>query len=327
MAEIHFKYQLANTAGYKMEICQIGHNVYDPMAYYHKENFPDVKITRPNIDTDMSLLHNKCLITVNGYVHPTSYLGDTLYVPNATRSMLRSKSNHIGILSFNRLNANLKKFPIDMTMITPESPFTLYEKVILTFPEDIQSPILILNGYLLFENPETFYRVSPRSFALRLDRLNYVERLYELSHYRDIFTEIDVPVSPVNPGMIDANIVKSDATILKFLTTFNTFLVDVPVNNLRTRRVYLEHSSVPGTFRTELEPNMPLMVGYGKLTEYMKKKTTDTKYTVYVNDAYYMNYLIVNTSFTNVNIYNNHAIPGNTYFLSQGYFLDIWTEV
>lgn len=327
MATVHARYQLLNVAGYKMDICKIGYQEYDPLAYYHKKNFPDLKITRPNIDTDFELIHKRALITVNGYVYPTDIGENVLYVPNATKSMLRSKNNHVGMLSFFSFNVDLKKFPIRADMISSDAPFSLYEKAILTFPEEVHAPILVLNGYLVFENPEVFYRVSDRSFALRLDRLMYIERLYELNRYRDIFTEIGVEVSLVNPSMIDANIVKSDATVTKFLTTFNTFLVDVPVSNLSVNKIYLEHSNIPGTFRTEIEPTMPLVVGYGKLGEYMKIRSTDKKYSVYVNDAYYRNHLITNGSFTNVRIYNDHAIPGKTYFLSEAYFLNIASDI
>jgi hypothetical protein len=325
MSRLQFNYQLANTAGYKFHIKKMGFNNYDELAYYHKENFPDVELTRPGTETDLSLLNDKCLLSVNGYLYPTVYQDSKLYIPNATKSMIKSRANNIGILSFNNLSANITKLPINIAMITPEAPFTLFEKAIITFEEDIQSPILSICGYMVFENPEFFYRVSNRSFALRLDRLNYVEKLYELERYRDIFKELEIPTSVNNPTLIDASVARSDAIIIKFLTSFNSFLVNIPINNLHIEKVYLEHSNVPGNFRTEIEPNMPLMVGYGKLSEYIKKKTTDTKYTVYMNDAYYNQHLISNHSFTDITLYNDHRVIGNTYRLSQAYFLNMYT--
>jgi hypothetical protein len=323
MAKLHFKYQLANTAGYKFNIVKIGYNNYDELAYYHKENFPDIELTRPQIDTDLSLLNDKCILSVNGYIYPTVYNNSRLFIPNATKSMIKSRANNIGIISFNSLNNSLIKYPISVNMITPESPFSLYEKAIITFNEDIKSPILSLCGYMIFENPEFFYRISNRSFVLRLDRLNYIEKLYELNRYRDIFKELNIQTSVNNPTLIDANIARSDAIVLKFLTTFNSFLINVPVDNLQLKKIYLEHSKVPGNFRTEIEPTMPIIVGYGKMSEYLKKKTNDTKFTVYLNDAYYNQHLISNHSFTDINLYNDHRVVGNTYRLTQGYFLDM----
>lgn len=324
--QLKFNYQLANNAGYKFNIVKIGEHVYDELAYYHKENFPDIRLTRPGLDTDLSLLHNKALMTVNGYIYPTVYQDNELYIPNATKSMLKSRSNSIGILSFNKLSSNLTKHKITVEMVTAEAPTSMFEKAIITFDQDIGHPILVMCGYMLFEDPEVFYRISSRSFALRLDRLNYVEKLYELQRQRDIFKELEIPTSTNNASMIDATVARSDETIKKFLSSFNSFLVEVPVTSLSTKKIFLEHSSVPGNFRTEMEPTLPIMVGYGKIAEYFKKKNNDQKHTVYINDAYYNQHLFSSMSHQDIKVYNDHRTPGNTYRLSQAFFLEISAE-
>lgn len=316
-------YKLGVQAGYKYDIVKIGENNYDPLAYYHKDNFPDIEIKRPNTETDLNLLHRKCLMTVNGYIYPTAYIDNKLYIPNATTSMLKSKSNHIGILSFSKLNADIKKHPITLDMITPEYPASLYEKAIITFEEPIGDAFFVLAGYPVFEQSEFFYRVSDRSFVIRLDRLNYVERLYELSRYRNIFEELGVEISPNNSHMVNANIVRGDAVVSKFLSLFNSFLVEIPGYTISTKPIYLEHSNVPGNFRTELEPKLPVIGGYGKFVEYLSLKSNDTKYTVQTADAYLNNYLFSKLSTSQINIYNDHREVGNTYELSRAFFLEI----
>ena len=327
MSEVQFNYQLANTAGYSFNIVKMGYDVYDELAYFKKTNFPDIEITRPGITSDLNLLHTKCLMTINGYAYPTVYQGGRLYIPNATKSMLKARNNSVGILSFNKLTNGFNRYQITEDMITSEDPFTLYEKTTITFPEDIQVPILSICGYLIFENPEYFYRVSNRSFILRLDRLYYIEKLYELNRYRDIFKEMDVPTSVNNESMIDATLVKSDEKIKKFLTLFNSFFISLPVDNMSIKQVYLENSHVPGNFRTEIEPNMPIMIGYGKLAEYFKKKTNDNKFSVYMSDGYYNRHLISNMSFSEIEVYNDHRIPGRTYRLTQAFFLDLRSTI
>lgn len=317
------RYQLANTAGYKFNITKIGQTVYDELAYYHKENFPDLEITRPSTSSYLSLLHDNALISINGHVHPTVLINDRLYIPNATKSMLRSQKNSIGILSFNALEKNLIKTPLTSSMITAESLTPLYEKAIITLDHKITHPILVICGYLVFENPEFFYRVSPNSFALRLDRLSYVEKLYELNKYRNIFDDLEVPISENNPSVIDAETIRSNETIIKFLTSYNSFITEVPCQSLSLNKIYLEHSNLPGNFRTEIEPNLPMFVGYGKIAEYFKRKTNDVKYTVYINDNLYNNYLFSKLPTDQIKLYNDHREIGNTYSLSQAFFLQI----
>lgn len=316
-------YKLAVSAGYKANIVKMGESAYDSLAYYKKVDFPDVEITRPQVQTDLDLLHRKALLSVNGYIHPTVYSGNRLYIPNATHSMLKSKANHIGLLSFNRLNTNLNKRPITPAMITGEDNVPLFEKAIITFEEEIDTAFLVLAGYLVFEQPEFFYRVSDRSFVLRLDRLNYVERLYELSRYRDIFDELEVPVSPNAPDVVDGGVVRSDAVVRRFLSLFNTFLVEAPNYTLSVERRYLEHSTIPGTFRTELLPTMPLVGGYGKLVEYLSKKSVEGRYKVNTADAYLNQYLFSHLPPEQIDIYNSHREVGRTYALSQAFFLNL----
>lgn len=326
MSKITATYKLGVQSGYKTQITEIGKEVYDPIAYYYKENFPDVEVTRPNTDTDLSLLHTKCLLTVNGYIYPTEYSNKRLYIPKATTSMLKSKANHVGVLSFNSLTTPLVKHPIRIDMITPEAPSPLFEKAIITFDQPIGNAFLVIAGYMVFEQPEFFYRVSDRSFVLRLDRLSYMERLYELVKYRNIFDELAVPISPNNPSVVDSSVVKSDTVITKFLSLFNSFLVEIPGYNITTRKVYLEHSNIPGNFRTELKPSLPVMGGYGKVVEYMYRQSNDVKYTVYTADAYMNNYLFSKLSQAEINLYNNHRVIGNSYQLSQAFFLEINCE-
>lgn len=323
MTQVRFNYKLANTAGYRLDIAKIGFNPIDPLAYYHKDNFPDVEISRPGVPTDLSLLHTKCLMTVNGYIHRTQMEGGRLFIPKATQCMLKSRANHVGIFSFNLLADPLTLTSITSDMVSTEANTSMYEKAIITFDHDVGSAILVIAGYMIFEHPEFFYRVSGNSFVLRLDRLNYIEKLYELNRQRHIFADLEIPVSPNNSSVIDADVARGDAAITKFLTTYNSFLVEVPVDSLATRKVYLEHSTVPGNFRTELEPDMPIVIGYGKLGEYQCLKNNDTKHTVYMNDAYYNNFLFSKIPTEDIRIYNDHREVGNTYGLSPAFFLEV----
>lgn len=325
MTTYTFPYRLANTAGYKFSIAKIGQNAYDPLSYYNKANFPDVEVSRQ--DTDLSILHTKCLMTVNGHIHPTVLLDSKLYIPNATTGMLHSRQNNIGILSFAQLADPLVKTAITPEMLSTEDGETMFHKTIITFPHDVGHPILVFMGYMVFEHPEFFYRVSSTSFVLRLDRLNYVEKLYELQRYRDIFKDLDLQVSPNNPSVIDGTQARADATIVKALTTYNSFLVEVPAASLSTRKVYLEHSNVPGNFRTHKEPTSPVVVGYGKIGEYHHTQTNDQKHTVYLADAYYNNHLLSHMPADQIQTYNDHRVPGTTYRLSEAFFLEISADV
>lgn len=323
METLNVNYRLAVHSGYKANIVNIGRQEYDELAYFHKANFPDVEITRPTIPTDLRLLHDKCLMTVNGYVYPTEYYDDRLFIRDATEGMLKSRSNQLGILSFNQADTKLKKTQITKEMLVSDGDYQYYNKLLINFPEEVGSCMLVLAGYLIFEQPEFFYRVSDRTFVLRLDRLGYMEKLYELSRNRNIFETLGIETSVNNPSVFEVSTAISNETIEKLLTLNNSFLVEVPNYLIDTRKVYLEHSNVPGNLRTEVEPTMPMFGGCGKVIEYKHRKNNDHKYTLQTIDAYLNNHLLSRLPLSALELYNDHRVVGSTYQLSQAFFLDI----
>ena len=317
-------YQLAESANYHFDIAKIGKHQYDHLSYYFKEDFPDIKIGRRQADMDIDRLQAHYLWTVNGYVYPSVVSDKQLYIPGGTLSMLRSRANKVGLLNLTGLGPALRHLSIIPSQVSTDVNMTAYEKVFLSFDEPVQSPILIMAGYLVFEHPEFFYRVSDSVFALRLNRLNYVHKLYELTRYRPIFEELGVDVSNHNPSHVDAAQLHSLETIQKFLSLLGSFVVDTGnAQGLQTSALYLENSTIPGAFRTHKVPTLPLFVGYGKLTEYHKQEINPQRYSVTVQDHVYNNDLFSARSDYFNHGYTDHRVVGATYRLSNAFFLDI----
>lgn len=322
MATTAITYKLASDAGLRTSIVRMGFNNYDPVSLLYKEDFPDMELTRPGAEDSLATIESSFLVTVNGYVYSTAYSEGRLYVPNATKSLLKSRANAVGLLNLGGFSSQIKKLPITPSMVTADLNMMAYEKVFITFNEPVKYPLLVMAGYIIPYNSEYFYRVSDNAFALCLNKLQYSEKLYELSRYRHIFEDLQVDVSPLNPEMVDANVVRSENTIRKFLTLSNSFMVDLNSDTFNTRKVYLEHSTIPGTFRTELAPNLPLVVGYGKLSEYAITNT-GTKYSISTQDAHYNNHLLSYMPQRQLNVMNDHRKPGTTYALTEAFFLEM----
>lgn len=322
MAQKEVLYQDAIYSGYKADIGIAGVNLYDEIARWDKEILPDIHLFRPNVTTDYSLIQNKALVTINGYVHQTKLIDDKLWVMGATESMLKSKVNHIGLLSFSRNANNLLKYEILPNNISSDVGHSLYEKLFITFEQDITYPILILAGYLILPDPQFFYRVSPKTFALSIDKLNYIDKLYELYRYRDIFKNLDLTVNPNLNDIINVNEAISDSTITKFMTLNNTFLVDANVNNITQDKIYLHQSTLAGSYLYDTEPLYPVVAGMGKFVEYWKRMY-DGKYILRTTDSYYNNLLFSRLPKEDVTYFNNVRDPLNTYRLSNAYMLKL----
>jgi hypothetical protein len=316
--EVH--YQDAMYSGYKFDIGIAGNNLYDYISLIDKVNLPDVHIYRKSSSQNPQLLQNKALITVNGYVHKTRVIDNKLWVLNAAKSMLKSRKNHIGIISYYLSPNNLIKYDITANNITSEPNFTLYNRLYLTFQNEIKTPLLIINGYMQFEEPGIFYRIAPNSFVLILSRLPYIERLIEAARYTDILNIMELTYNPNIPDLININDAKSDASIIKYLTAYNSFMVDLNVDSVTNTKIYLNSTRIPNTYLFDQEPIYPLIAGYGKLVEYWKKRDA-VRYSITTVDSYYDNLLFSKFSNSDLVVINSRRDPNRTYRLSNAYLL------
>ncbi len=317
-------YRNLNHCGYQLNICTIGKEQYDKLSYYQKANFPDVEIIRVGVPLDAKRMYEQCLFTVNGYLYPPTRIDNRLFIANATKSMLKSRQNLVGVLSFVEANKTLNYTFGNQCELSTEAPYTFYQKLFIKFPNPVYCPIFSFLGYLFFENELNFTRVADDTFCLQLEKTPLVERLYELSHYRDIFDELEIPTSPNDPMLFDKNSLMDNAIITNMINSFNTFMVDLGENSTITlKKDYLQRSTVPGNFRTQIEPTSPLIIGYGKIGEYIVRENVDGIYTIYTSDAKYDNYLYSYLAREDIRVINAHRDTRRTYTLTEAFFLDI----
>jgi hypothetical protein len=317
------KYSDAIRSEYKVSVSKVG--VASP-ENYPEDELIDLELTRPKYQTDMSLIHSHCLVSVNGFYHRTDSDGTKAYVYDGTKSLKKCKQNHLGIMSFLDIG-KLTSHRLSKDNVKPlELNGTLKEKVYFSIDgeEDIldnKSYILVLGGYLVFPEDGVFWRNGQKSFALDLNKLPYVERLYESSLYLDQ-SELELTTHIINQSGLNMDEVWSDAVIKNYFTMSQSFLVTVDVPYMVTKKIHIRHSSLPGMFTTYTDPVYPLFVNYGRAAEYWKTKE-DGHWSVTVSDSYLRNYvlseqapsLLVNTT--------DQLVPNKPFHHSRGYLLEI----
>lgn len=321
--ESKVNYMLASSAGYKINIANEGRNPFDESTYRNKSQFKDITLTRPGLNTDLFDVHNRALITVNGYIHPTAFKDERLYVKNAVPTLLKTGINHVGLLSFFNLETDLNKVKLTPEMLSTDGEYTYYEKVIITLPKAVDGVIFVIAGYPIFENERYLTRLSDRSFALYTSRLNIIDKLYELYRYRNILDELDLEVSNFDNAVIGYEELISNDIIIKLLTTFNSFVVETVGHTIEVTPEPLEHTAVPNNYRTEKLPRKPLMGGHGKFIDYKFMKFNDFKFTVLTTDGYYNNLMYSYTPTYALDLLNATRKVGDTHRISPVVFMDI----
>jgi hypothetical protein len=321
--EIKFvKYSDAIRARYKVDICKIGLNLPDN---YPVDGKPDLVLTRPAYETDLTLIHSHCLVTVNGYVHMTDTDGTKAYVVDGGKTLQRSRMNKLGIMSFldvGRLT-KVKILPADISGQTPAGD--LYNRTFFTVNRDLtrKSCILVLGGYIVMPEAGVFWQTGTSTFAIDWTKIPHVERIYESEKTLDL-SALGLNVDPANPNLFSLPEMTSDATLIKYLTMSQSFLVIVDKEYLLTKKVAIKHSNMPGMFTAYQDPTYPLFVGHGKLAEYWKTYEGESqRWSVTVADSYYQNFIISQQNTNNLNLVNNNQVPERSFYNSRGLMLEI----
>lgn len=315
----YIKYEDAIRVGYKARLAKVGFNYPDN---YPTSSLNDLLITRPRTTTDVSLLHSKTLVTVNGYLHMTDTDGTKLWVLDGGKSLRHSMANQLGIISFSKI-ADIKKIPIKDEMIFSTNDRPLMEHLDISLDEPIgnRTFMLSIGGYLQLPEANVCWQTGDNGIAICLDRLPYVERYFESSKYLDL-KALGIETLPNNPGTINLDQLKSDEVIMRYMTLSQTFVVLVDIPSLFFRRIFLRSSNLPGMYTCYQEPVYPQITGYGKISEYWKVHE-DGYWSVNVMDGSTDNYVYSYRGLNNPEVINDSRLPGRTYQHSGGYMLEI----
>lgn len=315
------KYADAFRSKYKAEIGKAGLELPDNYPDIEK---PDVKLTRPDFNTNMRLVDDNCLISVNGYYHWTDYHNGILNVYDAAKTLRKSNNNNIGILSFLDIGGLSKTKILEDNIFKMDNDTTLKTKLMFSVPNvslENKSYILVLGGYMIFPQEDVFWRSGLNEFILELDKLPYIERILESSDYLDL-SHLGLTPETINPRAYNVTELTSDDTIKKYLTMSNSFLVVVNTANLMTNKIHLRSSNSPGMFTAYQDPSYPLVVNYGKVAEYWKTYE-DTHWSVTVTDSYLRNYVASQQPVRQGQTITNNLTGSEAFYHSRGYLLEI----
>lgn len=314
------KYSDAIRSGYKIGLTSIGMHLPDN---YPISDMPDLVLTRPKFNTDLSLIHKHCLVSVNGFIHRTDTDGTAAFVYDGGVTHRLSKKNQLGILSFFNIGA-VKQVAIDVDSVhSPNDTTTLYQRTYFSIEGDLKgkSIILVLGGYLVFLEPGVFWQTGDNSFALNFDAIPLLARYFESKEYIDL-SSLTMPINTENPDMIHVPTVFSDEVIKQYLALSQTFVAVIDTPHLFTNTRAIRHSVLPGMFTTYQEPVYPLIVNYGKIADYWKVEE-DGHWAITVQDKAFTNFVFTYSPVKSLVNITPNAKPDRTYYQTKGMLLEI----
>lgn len=317
------RYTELTKAGYEVSLGVEG--LYYP-TNMDRANLKDLVINRQ--DTPMSEIQRACLITVNGYVHWTTYNGTSLYVRDGGISCKLKNQFTAGLISFNAIG-DLTRHRLDALNIKPfESNFSLKEKIRIKVPGVASGKafFLVMGGYMIFPQPGVFFQVSEDEFALDIQQLGIIEKLLESADFIDLRgLELTQPDNMSQPGWLTEELL-TDLVIKRYLTLSQSFFVTVDSDNLTIERSPTVHEPYPGRYLVSSEPVDPLIGGHGRLIEYWPLEGKSS-WIIDCHDNYRRNYASMTYGPDGPKVVDQTEDITNRHRLTGGYLLQISSTV
>ena len=314
------QYSDAFRAGYKIQTVNLSMTNNNNLLPSEKTS---LKISRPNPETDMSLVYNSCLLSVNGFLHRLDYDGTYAYGIEAASSMLKSHKNLVGLLSFRELGA-VQTVPITDSMIFKQSLLIgLKDRIYVKLNQDVSNKtvILSLGGYLVFVDGSSLWQSGESTFAINIAALPFVERYFESKPFIN-FDSLDLPVSTDNPDLVNISELLSDTVLTKFLKLPQTFFCIINTPQIFTNRVAIKKTGIPTKYTSFTEPKYPMIVGNGKIAEYWKVYE-DGQWAISAANSFINDKVFSSVPESQLNNVGNANIPGSKHSNSEAYLLEI----
>lgn len=257
----------AAQSSYKYDLCK---RSLSPTANIAIGDMNDLYVRKE--DVDLTMLRNRSLTTVNGYLHPhVPYYDGIAIVGGGSQHKIIGNLN-VGILSFVTVG-DIQMIPITKERISKYTDGVLLsDKVVIDTGRDLTNKSIIVSiaGYPLISSPLVSV-VSDVTGVIKINMRSFDVVRHVNNQIGQINLEACGIISPVeNMGLppLSMNYLRSDIMMLQYLTLPQSFIAVIDTPTLTVDRTPVTRSGVPHRCISENEPNLPIMDSNGLLPEY-----------------------------------------------------------
>lgn len=268
-----------------------------------------------------------CIGVVNGFCHQMDYDQHAAYIVDGMKSNFISGNNLAGLMSFAELG-QIECLPITAEMLYKQTPSQEYKNTVcLNIGKSLvgKTLILVLGGYMHVLDDTMFKMIDDERCIVHFNNYPFIDRYYESKKYIDL-SSLNLEETLNNPDQRGVNDFFADDTITAYFTLSQSFLIIVDAADLSITKKYLRKPLLPEQYISDIKPNMPLVVGTGKLGNYWYAKHHG-QWSVTCVDTVRNNLVFGTTKMNAQTSFTNQRIPNKPQRRSNAYFLEIAKEV
>lgn len=234
----------------------------------------DVLLTKKEIGNNAAYYKKaakQMLVSIGGYFHFVDHSENGLHIVDGMRTINHQRANtpNIGLTSFNKVG-NLKYIPITPEMVYKQDiRDDLYHKAYIKLNEDISDKtfMIVIGGYLHVMDDRVARLAGNNIIAVDFKYIPLHERIFEsmkdldLNHYLH-------PETGHTELHLDGEYLISDEFLTRYLTMSQSFIIVLDHGELFIEKRQVQPTRIHGQFLSEFYPNLPLVVGHGRMAEY-----------------------------------------------------------
>lgn len=314
----HFKD--AVQSGFKIDAV---HRQFDISVQVDKEDKTDLRLTKEGLDPFR--LFRTTLVTVNGLLHRTNYVGNAIHVIDGALNGFHANKTCVGLYYLGQLG-DIRIIPIKESHITGYKEQPLHERAFVTIDDSYKesltnkSILLSIGGYLHYPEDTTFLRYNDRTFTIDFIRYPLIQRFYEMRQLLKMETfNRQFFKKRSNVDQIDIDVLYSNETIVHLLTLSQSFFIIVDTPQLFLEKEFVEFNHLPNSYISYDKPLYPLQSGLGRFYEYWTRREYD-RYILNVEEGVKDNLLLETTDWKTNRSVDNSRTPYQVTDYHQAFF-------
>lgn len=259
------KYAQAWHCGYNIQAVAANGHIDQDISTHYKE---DLVLTHPKFSPQT--IRDNCLISVNGYFHLTDWTESGVRIIDGNKTVIASNDNQVGLYSFETIG-KLQFVPItDKMIIKAGADVPLWDTTYLKMPSNInltnKTVLLVTGGYLNVLS-DVYERVNETTWRLSYGRMMFLDRYLQSVLDMDL-SSLGLEVDPENESLFNAQQLKQDAVIRKYLTLSQSFFVIVNSPTFFQSYEPVQYLNEPGRFIDGKRQQLPMVGAYGRMLDY-----------------------------------------------------------
>lgn len=251
-------------AGFKATRCLPGNAAIPAAGTYPYSALRDALVTKDGVNG--TALKGKLLATVNGYLHCVSFNAAGMVVLDAGRTLDTGHVNAFGLLDFEAVG-RVSTVSLTAQMVTGTA---LKSKITLKLSKDLRgkSVMLSIGGYL-HAMDGSYAIIDALHGVIQIDTPQIdIPRRIQMSMKLMDMSSLGLAVLPGSDNTISVSAVMSNATLRKYLTMSQSFVIIVDTPTLYADKHTVGRTLIPGHYEYHEPATMPLIDDYGRLLEY-----------------------------------------------------------